>query len=111
MVLIIAGLEISMWKFNTPPQPLLFGFAAGCLTVNLAARIAIILPEFSVLKRESQARESLRKAINEICSRGWLLEKMSRNYDGLWNCRELSKFEIRRKLGRMRPPILRITWI
>jgi hypothetical protein len=77
VVLVIAGMEIARWKFNAPPQPLVFGFAAACLTIYAVARVGMILREIAVLKRESHARANLRSAIDDICSRGWLL------FDGL----------------------------
>ena len=77
VVIVIAGMEVARWKFDAPPQPLLFGFAAVCLSIYAAVRVGIILRELAVLKRESHARVSLRAAIEEVCARGWLL------FDGL----------------------------
>src|SRR5262245_49254055 len=31
VVIVIAGMEVARWAFDTPPQPLLFGFVAVCL--------------------------------------------------------------------------------
>jgi hypothetical protein len=77
VVLVIAGLEIARWKFNTQPQPLLFSFVALCLTGYAATRVAFTWRQIAVLRREQQARQNLRIAIDEVCGRGWLL------FDGL----------------------------
>jgi hypothetical protein len=77
VVIVIAGMEIGRWAFNTPPQPLLFSFVAGCLTVYSGVRVAFIWRQVAVLRREQQARHNLRLAIDDICARGWLF------FDGL----------------------------
>ncbi|HWB04820.1 MAG TPA: nuclease-related domain-containing protein [Verrucomicrobiales bacterium] len=81
VVLIIAGLEIARWFFNTPPKPELFSFMAACLTVYSAIRVGFIWRQIAVLRREQRARQSLHAAIEEICGRGWLL------FDGLTDTR------------------------
>jgi hypothetical protein len=77
VVIVIAGMEVGRWAFNTPPQPLLFSFVAGCLTVYSAVRVAFIWRQVAVLRREQRARHNLRLAIDDICARGWLF------FDGL----------------------------
>jgi hypothetical protein len=77
VVLVIAGLEIVRSVFKTPPQPLIFGFIAVCLTAYSAFRVGLIWRQIAVLRREQRARQNLRAAIEDICSRGWLL------FDGL----------------------------
>ena len=77
VVLVIAGLEIARWAFHTEPQPMLFSFMAVCLTGYAGTRVAFLWRQLSVLRREQQARQNLRAAIDEICGRGWLL------FDGL----------------------------
>jgi hypothetical protein len=81
VVLVIAGLEIARWMFKAPPQPLLFGFMALCLTAYSGIRVVFIWRQVSVLRREQRARQSLHAAIEDICARGWLL------FDGLANPR------------------------
>ncbi len=77
VVIIIAGMEIARWKFDAPPQPLIFSFVALCLTVYACTRVALIWRQLAVLRREQMARQNLRSAIDDICARGWLL------FDGL----------------------------
>jgi hypothetical protein len=77
VVIVIAGVEIARWIFKTPPQPLVFGFIAVCLTGYSAVRVVMIWRQISVLRREQQSRKSLHAAIEDICARGWLL------FDGL----------------------------
>lgn len=77
VVIVIAGMEIARWKFDAPPQPLLFSFVAVCLTGYAATRVAFIWRQLSVLRREQNARQNLRSSIDDICARGWLL------FDGL----------------------------
>ena len=77
VVIVIAGMEVGRWAFNTPPQPGLFSFVAICLTAYAALRVAFIWRQVAVLRREQQARHNLRLAIDEICARGWLF------FDGL----------------------------
>jgi hypothetical protein len=77
VVLVIAGMEIARWKFNAPPQPLLFGFVGACLALYAAVRVVLLLREMAILRREQQSRTALRAAIDDICARGWLL------FDGL----------------------------
>lgn len=81
VVIVIAGMEIGRWAFNTPPQPLLFSFVALCLATYAALRVALIWRQVSVLRREEQARHNLRLAIDEVCARGWLF------FDGLMDPR------------------------
>ena len=73
VVLVIAGMEIARWKFNSPPQPMLFSFVAVCLTAYAATRVVFIWRQLAVLRREQLARQNLRSAIDDICARGWLL--------------------------------------
>jgi len=77
VVIVIAGMEVGRWAFNTPPQPVLFSFVAVCLTAYAALRVALIWRQVAVLRREQQARHNLRVAIDEVCARGWLF------FDGL----------------------------
>lgn len=77
VVIVIAGMEVARWVFDTPPQPALFCFMAVCLTAYSAFRIAFIWRHIAVLGREQQARANLRHAIDDICARGWLF------FDGL----------------------------
>ncbi len=77
VVLIIAGMEIVRWAFNAPPQPLLFGLAAFGIVGYAAVRVIFIVPQLLNLRKEQDARSSLRVAIDDICSRGYLL------FDGL----------------------------
>ncbi len=73
VVMVLAGMEIARWRFQTKPQPVLFSFVAVCLAGYAALRIFFIWRQISVLRREQQARQNLRNAIEEICGRGWLL--------------------------------------
>jgi hypothetical protein len=77
VVIVIAGMEVGRWAFNTPPQPALFSFVALCLAVYAALRVAFIWRQVAVLRREQQARQNLRLAIDDVCARGWLF------FDGL----------------------------
>jgi hypothetical protein len=77
VVLVIAGLEVARWVFKAPPQPLLFGFVAAGITLYAGVRIALLWRNLLALRRGQQSRQNLRAAIDEICSRGWLL------FDGL----------------------------
>lgn len=77
VVLVIAGLEVARWIFKTPPQPLLFGFMAVCLTGYAAIRVVLIWRQLALLRREQRSRQGLHAAIEDVCARGWLL------FDGL----------------------------
>ena len=81
IVLVLAGMEIARWKFNTQPQPMVFAFVALCLTGYAAVRMSFTWRQISVLRREQQSRQNLRAAIDDICGRGWLL------FDGLVDAR------------------------
>lgn len=81
VVLVIAGMEIARWAFSAPPQPVLFSFVAVCLLGYASLRVGLIWRQLAVLRREQQARQNLRAAIDEVCARGWLL------FDGLTDAR------------------------
>ena len=77
VVLVIAGLEVARWFFDARPQPLLFGFVAGGITVYSAVRIGMLWRHLGIVRRSRQAQHNLRTSIDDICARGWLL------FDGL----------------------------
>ena len=73
VVLVIAGIEVGRWYFNTPPQPLwVCAFAAG-LIFYAAGRVWFILPQLRILVREKEARRLLKAAMNNLCSKGYVL--------------------------------------
>lgn len=73
ILLVLAGMEVGRWYFNTPPQPLLMGMFAGGVILYSAARVAFILPQVRVLNRERHARRDLREVLAGLCSRGYML--------------------------------------
>ncbi len=77
VVLVIAGLEVARWFFKAQPQPLLFGFVAGGITIYAAIRIGLLWRQLLAERRGRQSRQNLRAAIEDICARGWVL------FDGL----------------------------
>jgi hypothetical protein len=73
IVLVIAGIEVGRWYFQTPPQPVwVCGFAA-CLIGYAAVRVWFILPQLRTLAREREARRNLKAALNQLCARGYVL--------------------------------------
>ncbi len=73
VVLVIAGIEITRYLFHSPPQPLLFGIAAAVIIGYASVRIGFILKQLGTLRREQEARASLRSSIEDLCGRGYLL--------------------------------------
>lgn len=73
IVLVIAGIEVGRWYFNTPPQPVwVCVFAAG-LIGYAAVRIWFILPQLRTLGREREARRLLRLVLQGLCAKGYVL--------------------------------------
>ncbi len=73
IVLVIAGIEVGRWYFRTPPQPVwVCAFAAG-VSVYAALRVWLILPQLRVLNRERESTRLLRSAVENLCSRGYVL--------------------------------------
>jgi hypothetical protein len=81
IVLMIAGIEVGRWYFNTPPQPLwVCVFAAGVI-LYAALRVWLIVPQLQVLGRELEARRLLRSAVERLCGKGYVL------FDGVTSAR------------------------
>ena len=73
IVLVIAGIEVGRWYFNTPPQPVwVCVFAAG-LIGYAAVRVWFILPQLRTLVREREARRLLKAALAGLCAKGYIL--------------------------------------
>ncbi len=73
IVLVIAGIEIGRWYFQTPPQPaLVCAFALG-VTGYALLRVWMILPQVRVLAREREARRLLKGAVESLCAKGYVL--------------------------------------
>ena len=73
IVLVIAGIELERWYFNTPPQPVwVCAFAAG-LIGYAAVRVWFILPQLRTLGREREARRLLRTVLQGLCAKGYVL--------------------------------------
>ncbi len=73
VLLVIAGIEVGRWYFNTPPQPeWVCAFAAG-LIAYAAARVWFILPQLRILSREAESRRLLKLALNHLCAKGYIL--------------------------------------
>ncbi len=73
IVLVIAGIEVERWYFNTPPQPVwVCAFAAG-LIGYAAVRVWFILPQLRTLGREREARRLLRTVLQGLCAKGYVL--------------------------------------
>ena len=73
VVLVIAGIEVGRWYFETPPQPLLVCAFAVALISYAAVRVWFILPQLRILAREREARRSLKAALTHICAKGYVL--------------------------------------
>ncbi len=73
VVLMIAGIEVGRWYFNTPPQPVwVCVFAAGLISYA-AVRVWFILPQLRTLSREREARRLLKASLNSLCAKGYVL--------------------------------------
>ncbi|MDB6069843.1 MAG: hypothetical protein JWL81_1014 [Verrucomicrobiales bacterium] len=73
IVLVIAGIEVGRWYFNTPPQPVwVCAFALG-VTGYALLRVWLILPQVRVLSREREAMRLLRHAVQGLCGKGYVL--------------------------------------
>lgn len=73
VVLVIAGIEVGRWYFQTPPQPVWVCVFAGGVAAYAAVRVWMILPQLRVLSREREARRQLRLAVEGLCAKGYVL--------------------------------------
>ena len=73
VILVIAGIEVGRWYFNTPPQPVwVCVFGAG-LIGYAAVRVWCILPQLHTLGREREARRLLKATLTSLCAKGYIL--------------------------------------
>lgn len=73
VVLVIAGIEVGRWYWNTPPKPAwVCAFALG-VTGYALLRVWLILPQVRVLAREREAMRLLRSALQGLCGKGYVL--------------------------------------
>jgi hypothetical protein len=73
VVLVIAGIEVGRWYFDTPPQPVwVCAFALGVTGYSLL-RVWMILPQVRVLSREREASRLLKAAVEGVCAKGYVL--------------------------------------
>lgn len=73
VMLVIAGIEVGRWYFNTPPQPVWVCAFGAALIGYAAVRVWLILPQLRTLSRERGARRLLKAALASLCAKGYIL--------------------------------------